>query len=383
MKATFSFFSILLLLIFKAFSQNVNFNGTYNSGQIKLLLKVNSSGAISGNLSSAEGTFLVQASASGNNLSGSYSYYGQNIPFLGTLNNNQLTLNSEGQSFIFTKQSSQQASNTSASQTQNNYQNNKALQTVEAWGMGYLTPANWTAQAGDGVVYIVSSNQKYLMILIPNDESKTLADLRLSAQKGLTEGNTQLMSKGSITNFGNDGIATALQGSFNGRPALGYVVGRLSPYQIGATVLGVSETADYNSTFQQQIETFARNIKFSQPKRATTNTGNIADWGVYMKGRKLSYLKSDTGFYMEIHIYLCSDGTFAYVDNSGGFGNGSSIVADSNYKGRWQASGKGNSGNLVLNFNDGSSKSYNTELKNNKLYLNGTQYFRDNNDYCN
>ncbi|UZR95116.1 hypothetical protein [Chondrinema litorale] len=381
MKATTLLLSLLCSIFLQAFSQNNNFNGTYSSGQITLLIKENNPGVFSGHVASAEGTFNLQASANGNNISGSYAYYGQNIPFTGSLNNNQLTLNSEGQTFIFTKQATQQ--NNQANTNQNTAQNNNALQTVAHWGIGYQTPNGWTMQAGDGIIYFISSDQKLIMILMPNEESKSLADLKYAAQQGLTDQSVQLSTKGEIVNFGNDGVATALQGVFNGRQALGYVVGRLSPYQVGATVLGVCETADYNNAFKQQVESFARNIQFSQPVRATTSSGAVADWGTYMKGRKLSYLKSDTGFYMEIHIYLCSDGSFAYKDNSGGFGNGASIVADSKYTGRWQAFGNGNSGTLVLNFNDGSKSTYNTELRNEKLYLDGKQYFRVNNDYCN
>jgi hypothetical protein len=191
------------------------------------------------------------------------------------------------------------------------------------------------------------------------------------------------MPAGSSNNLGNDGVTVPLSGIFNGRQAKGYAIGRLSPFQSGAVVVGVSETADYSPDFEQQIIQFAKQIQFFAPKSATNSNGSIGEWSTYMKGRKLVYMKSETGFYMKINIYLCSDGSFRYSDNSGGFGNGASIAANAGYTGKWQANGNGNNGTLTLNYNDGSTKTYNTEIRDDGLYLNGTRYFRDTNDLCN
>ncbi|MEM1136168.1 MAG: hypothetical protein AAGI07_10035 [Bacteroidota bacterium] len=381
MKPIFLFLFFIVLIKSSLYAQKTDFSGNYTNGQINLTLNADEHDKVSGNISSNEGNFVLQANIfNGNNISGTYNYFGQSISFSGFLKENQLTISSEGQTFIFQKNgtSSQQNFNNLPESGDNQID---GMQTQAEWGVSYLSPSGWNSQMVDGVLFFVSPDQKYIILLVPDDKSKSIADLQSLAQQGLVEGNTRLIPKGRINNFNQDGISLALEGPFNGIQALGYAIGRLSSYQIGAFVIGVAASTDYNSNFQQQIESFAKNLRFSPPQIATDESGSVADWGVYMKGRKLTYMKSSTGFYMKINIYLCSDGSFAYSDNSGSFGNGS-VVADGNFSGRWQAHGKGNTGTLVLNFNNGNSKTYTTELNEEGLFLNGTRYFRADNDYC-
>lgn len=373
--ALISFFIVLI-----SFSNSIHaqsqFVGKYGNPQFTVELQQAQQQKLVGNVSGAEGTFqLVANVVSQNSISGSYNYYGQNIPFTGYIQQNQLVINSEGQQFVLDKQGQGSTQNSSLS---NNYQ-----QKEPAWGMAFNLPAGWTAQMADGVKYIVSPDQKKLLVLLPDTESTSLADLKEGAKAGIVEGTTRLMPQGSTANFGNDGVSVPLAGTFNGRQAKGFAIGRLSPYKSGAVVIGVAETADYNASFENEIKTFAKNIQFFAPQRATDDNGNVADWSVYMKGRKLSYYKTETGFTMKINIYLCSDGSFKYTDNSSSFGGGASVVGTAGYTGRWQAYGKGNSGTLVLNYNDGSKSTYNTVLKSDGLYLDGKKYFRVENDFCN
>jgi|GEM_PF-865556 len=373
---TLSFFHICI-----AQSQ---YAGTYSNQQFTVELKQTQANNFTGNVSGNEGSFPLQANlVSQNNISGSYNYYGQKIPFTGYFQQNQLVISSEGEQFVLKKQT--QSSPMQNANAFGGQQNNSAgYQEKEAtWGIAYTTPAGWASQIADGVRYFISPDQKKIIVLFPDTESTSLQELREGAKAGIVEGATRLMPQGNAANFGNDGVSVPLSGTFNGKQAKGYAIGRLSPYKSGAVMVGVSETADYNTSFENEIKSFAKKIQFFAPQRATDDNGNVADWGIYMKGRKLARVKSDTGFYMEIYIYLCSDGSFKYTDNSGGFGGGASITSNSADTGRWQAYGKGNSGQLILNFSNGSTKTYNTKLESDGLYLNGTRYYRDKNELCN
>lgn len=374
---------LLISLSFTCFAQS-KFVGTYSNQQFTIELKQAQGNSFSGNVSGEEGSFPLQADlVSQNNISGSYNYYGQNIPFTGYFQQNQLVISSEGEQFILTKktQSASVQNNSTFGGLQNN--NTNYQEKEPAWGIAFTTPTGWTSQIADGAKYLISPDQKKIIAFLPDTESTSIQDLKEGAKEGIIEGSTRLMPLGATTNFGNDGVSVPLSGTFNGKQAKGYAIARLSPYKSNAIVVGVSETADYNTSFENEVKSFAKTIQFFAPQRATDDNGNIADWGIYMKGRKLARVKSDTGFYLEIYIYLCSDGSFKYTDNSGGFGGGGSITSSMANSGRWQAYGSGNSGTLVLNFNDGGKKTYNTKLESDGLYLNGSRFYRDSNDYCN
>jgi hypothetical protein len=111
-----------------------------------------------------------------------------------------------------------------------------------------------------------------------------------------------------------------------------------------------------------------------------------------MRGRYIVYYYTGSGYHEEDHIWLCSDGTYYRSNSSGGFGGGAS--------GRWQATGtKPEVGILTLTTGPGvfrgdttfgsweentgpSQTSFKLSIQDNKLYLNGSKWFRDNNQRC-
>jgi hypothetical protein len=100
-----------------------------------------------------------------------------------------------------------------------------------------------------------------------------------------------------------------------------------------------------------------------------------------LRGRKLHYLYSASGFHEEVQIDLCADGSFFRRGGGGGFGGGTPGASGAwqhGTNGRWQVVGN----ELRLAFADGGSASYDLSFDGEKLFLDGDRYFRVDTDRC-
>jgi hypothetical protein len=100
-------------------------------------------------------------------------------------------------------------------------------------------------------------------------------------------------------------------------------------------------------------------------------------WAEQLRGRKLSHFFTRTGYTEEDYIWLCPDGRFFRSVNLGGFGGGASGAFASRNAGRWEASGSGGGGTLVLVYNDGRTARIALTLEGEKLLPDGGRYFRE------
>ncbi|MBX2844357.1 MAG: hypothetical protein KTR26_21505 [Flammeovirgaceae bacterium] len=369
----------------QTFGQNDPFIGNFSNEQITVQF-VETKGNYTGFVKSKEGRFqLIAKSYDQKSIQGTYNYYGTDIPFSGTLQGNTLSIYSEGQYINLQKQVDPNLS------PQNNITSNqnpisKGNNSNDEWGISFNSPPGWQSQTGENGFTFVSPDQKSLIFLIPNQDSKTIDQLKVAARQGIIDQNIRLSMVGNPKAFGSNGISCEFEGVYNQRQAKCYAVGILSPYGIGATILAISETIDYNEELKDLAITHAKSISFYQPKVAIDPTGNIADWHQYLKGRKLEYYKTSTGFTDHIIFWLCSDGSFGRKDDTSSFSSGPissfSGVAGGSNAGKWTARGSGNIGTLVLQYNDGSSANHQVEIKDGKFYLDGVKYFRVENDRC-
>ncbi|WP_169513326.1 hypothetical protein [Flexithrix dorotheae] len=375
----------LFLLTFSlySFGQSDPFIGSFSNGQITIQF-TESAGNYAGFVKSQEGSFnLVAKSYDQKSIQGTYNYFGTNIPFSGTIQGNTLSIYSEGQSINLQKQTDP---NLNPSNNISSNQNTIGATRNDEWGISFNPPAGWSSQTGEGGYTFVSPDQRSLIFLIPNQEAKTIDQLKVAARQGIMDQNIRFNISGEPKLFGTNGISSEFEGMFNQRQAKCFAIGILSPFGIGATILAISETKDYNEDLKNTATQHAKSISFYQPKVAVDPSGNVADWQQYLKGRKLEYYKTSTGFTDHIIFWLCSDGSFARKDDTSSFSSGAvssfSGVANSNNAGRWSANGSGNTGTLILQYNDGSSASYQVELRDGKFYMNGRKYFRVKNDRC-
>jgi hypothetical protein len=106
-------------------------------------------------------------------------------------------------------------------------------------------------------------------------------------------------------------------------------------------------------------------------------------WQEYLRGRHIQRYNTHSNYQEIQNLWLCSDGSFRKTFQSGGFSMYSASGAtQSGSQGRWQAQGDSSGeGSLTLQFADGGSASHRLALKD-KLYLDGKQWLRVKNEYC-
>ncbi|MCW5962830.1 MAG: hypothetical protein KIT83_02235, partial [Bryobacterales bacterium] len=117
----------------------------------------------------------------------------------------------------------------------------------------------------------------------------------------------------------------------------------------------------------------------------------------YFAGKRLSFYFSrgsysstgsrEGGFSGTERIYLCSDGSFLYGEQTSAAFDVPQAMGYSrsreNSSGRWQVAETGDGALLTLGFHDGRQWSYQaTRLGSEVVYLNGSKYFRGGQDRC-
>ena len=117
---------------------------------------------------------------------------------------------------------------------------------------------------------------------------------------------------------------------------------------------------------------------------ATQPAGND-EWEPYLRGRYLVKYFTATGYTESRELWLCSDGSFYFNGQGGGFGGGASGAVQTLGGGRWSATGAGASGTLLLEWADGDRSSWSLEYdyEQDRVYVNGERMLRGENERCN
>lgn len=120
-----------------------------------------------------------------------------------------------------------------------------------------------------------------------------------------------------------------------------------------------------------------------QETTAQVAAGND-EWEPYLRGRYLARYYTTSGYTESTEIWLCSDGTFYFNDQAGGFGGGASGAFQTLDRGRWSASGAGAAGTLVLEWTSGERSRWSLEYdyEQDHLYMNGDRWLRGDNERC-
>lgn len=162
---------------------------------------------------------------------------------------------------------------------------------------------------------------------------------------------------------------------------------RVGPSGIGIAFFAID--ASGQSVARDAARSLAGAVRFSKPRppapprseAAPGGEGNAA-WQDYMRGRYIARFYSGSGYHEKTEIWLCSDGSFRRAGDAGGYGGGASGAWAGSGGGTWSATGtQPGAGELRLQFQDGVS-SYALSLQGGKLYLDGTQWLRGENEYC-
>ncbi len=177
-------------------------------------------------------------------------------------------------------------------------------------------------------------------------------------------------------------------GTLEGQPAKAYVVGMINEFGHDALIMAVTTAQKYSPIYKDLALKVKNSITFTQPETETTKS----DWNYYFSNVKLTHMDSyysssssvggiSGGYESKKIIDLCSAGYFIYYGSNsmtvgGDFSSGYS-AGRSQGNGTWETSVHADGTPvLLLNFNDGKIWEFKIEVRNKKLYLNGTRYYR-------
>ncbi len=382
--------SLLCLLAFcSLFAQsNGSIAGTYQDANLKLILNGQNS-QLSGTVAFEGQQFQVNAQSSdGVRVDGYYVYFGQAVPFTGFLQNGQLTISSEGDTFVLKqlgqKPAAKPATSPSPAPTAAKPSAPGEVKNND-WGMSFMKPAGWDGRLTESGYVLGSNTQKGILLILPN-EAKDMATMRAEAQKGLMEeGGTFLSLAGQLKTVGKNGLAGKYQGTLQGEQANAYVLGLISPHEYGAIVMVAVEPGSYGPAYEQLVEKLAKSIRFFKPV-----VPPVAEkWKRDLNNCKLSYYDSYSsysggGYTTKKTFDLCAAGFFRYnledetIWNAGdGSLTGGYAMNYGNGNGTWSVVGRGDQAVLVLKFYDGKVWEY--EMSTNAdghTLMNGTRYLR-------
>ena len=178
----------------------------------------------------------------------------------------------------------------------------------------------------------------------------------------------------------------------------------LGKHGVSVALIGLGFSADEPG---KTLAKLTKSVRFQAPQQAQQSQAGVVSggsgqkWSDYMRGRYIVYYYTGSGYHEEDHIWLCSDGSYYRSNSSGGFGGGASGAFGGKAAGRWDVNGTlPGDGILTLTTGPGVSQgsttfgdwsetrgpsqaSFRLSLQNNKLYLDGSKWFRDKNQRCN
>jgi len=167
-------------------------------------------------------------------------------------------------------------------------------------------------------------------------------------------------------------------------PMTGTVDVRLTESGLGVAFVLLSPP-DATETHRESMREFALSLGVTEPE-AQPASGND-EWQPYLRGRYLARFFTRTGYTESTELWLCSNGSFYFNDQAGGFGGGTPGASGAyrgSGNGRWSATGAGATGTLVLEWSDGGRSTWGLEYDydQDRLYVNGERMLRGANERC-
>ncbi len=253
-------------------------------------------------------------------------------------------------------------------------------------GATFTVPAGWTA-AGTEDPSIVALSPNNGVVVIATTKPATLSsaqrDLGLPMDLG---GGITLTPVGTVATLGNMLTGTYFVGG--GGPGMqAIVMTRVDPggTSLSLIAFGMPELLPSVKSSLSQAVNAARFVAVTQPAAvavaAVASTGS--GWANYLRGNYLVRLYTGSGYSEKEELWLCSDGSYRYASDMGGYGGGFSAAGASSRSGVWSARNEmSQAGALVLQRADGVVSELRVTGGEDGLYLNGTQWFRGDNELC-
>ena len=250
---------------------------------------------------------------------------------------------------------------------------------VASFGVSFVIPQDWMGSNPQGTeVFMMRSNTRAGLILVVGDQVDSVDDavgllnepLDIDGTNFLRPVDEPVVLDGEITQT----YSATIQGQELTGEAHAFVTGE--GIGLAYVAIGPVDQSDYYRALATEL---AESTELTTPVAEPTGAaGSDGGWDQMLRGRKLHYIASSTGYSNEEQIDLCMNGSFASRGGGGAIGG---LVS-----GAWQDGGSGlwtiTNGELLLTYGNGEVASYELSLDGTKLLLNGYRYFRVATDSC-
>lgn len=266
------------------------------------------------------------------------------------------------------------------------YQSNDKVKSSQL-GFYFKIPNGWRGGLMDGSSVFVMDRldelaSAYLIVdFASKDELQSVLSnyIPMDDYSGLTpNGKLKAEADGS---YSNQFTYESYQGTYSAR-----AIGRVGEFGVSSIAIIIFDQSNYESA-ELDLDMICREMTFKEPsQKVNSNSNSIRnnnDWGNYMRGRHIKYMKTDNGLSEKDAIWLCSDGSYARYNTTNYISSGAAMNFDAHQSGEEFGNWEVNGSRLILKSKNGGQQSFTLELMDDKLYMNGVQYFRLNNERCN
>ncbi len=346
-----------------------SFAGSFVGEGISLQLQA-SQGGYNGTLTFQGQSYPVQATATDAGLQGTFSAGGEAYSFEASLQGDNLTLVSAGNTYQLRRQSGGQGaanplSRPGAAAGAANAAPGAAARaepagptpvapaagqvTDPAWGFAFTPPAGWKHQKGYAGA-MLGHDQIAGLILVLAHQSASLQEVAAEMQRGMSEEGIYLTPAGQITQRGSDVLTGEYSGNVQGETARARGFGTLSPYGGGAYVIAVTTPEKYGSELQGAAEALVSSLRYVRVDNSTLIQHFTATW-VYI---------SSSGSTLK-NLILSPDGSFEWIGETSFVYQTPTDVTEGYGKhpesrGRWTVRGSRDEGVIILTLGNGEQR---------------------------
>jgi hypothetical protein len=249
-------------------------------------------------------------------------------------------------------------------------------------GLTLTLPRGWRGRLGPGgESFLMESLGGDAYMVVIGDEVSEAEARTMLAQPVDVGGGVVLRPAGDVRDVGAGHLSSDFSVTGAATELTGTVDVRLTSTGLGVAFVLLAPPAAAD-THRASMREFALSLGVTEP--AAAPAGGQDEWEPYLQGRYLAHFYTDTGYTESRELWLCSDGTFWYDSQGGGFGGGASGAMQSRGGGRWSATGAGASGTLVLDWSNGGRNTWSLEYDYDadRLYVNGERMLRGANERC-
>jgi hypothetical protein len=249
-------------------------------------------------------------------------------------------------------------------------------------GLRLTLPSGWRGSLSpDGESFVLESEAGGGYLLVIGDEiSEAEARQQLASPMDLG-GGVVLTPSGAVRDVASGHLTANYSVSGAQTEFVGMVDVRLTQSGLGVAFILLSPPGAAETHLGSMRE-FAFSLGVTE--QTLQSAGGDDAWEPFLRGLYLARYYTATGYTESTELWLCSNGTFYYDSQGGGFGGGASGAVQATDGGRWSATGAGATGSLLLEWSNGerSSMSLEYDYEQNRVFVNGDRMLRGENERC-